>query len=141
MNSEVHSSLMFLWSFGLHLNVLNLTHYSNMPSRNHLCWKLNFWSDLQLLCSSLHICTIDWCDEKFNFWPTDISLSPAKENWLEDEIAKKGFKITTEISLAPYYMDSRMRKKDRSALCPYDSVHQLSLPYAYQWTNQWEACW
>ena len=49
-------------------------------------------SDLQLLCSSHHICMIDWCDDEYNFWPTDINLSPAEEKWLEDIVVKKGFK-------------------------------------------------
>ena len=52
-------------------------------------------SDLQLLCSSLHICMIDWCDEEFNFWPTNISLSPAEEKWLEDEFVKWSFESFT----------------------------------------------
>ena len=38
MNSEIHSSLMFMRSFCLHLNALNLTPFSNLPSRNHPCW-------------------------------------------------------------------------------------------------------
>ena len=95
-------------------------------------------SDLHLLCSSLHICMIDWCDEKFNFWPTNISLSPAEQKLLEDEVVKRGFKRFTQMGLVPYYMALRMRKKYRSAPCPYDSVHSLALPYAYQWTNQCE---
>ena len=41
MNSEI--SLMFMRSFGLHLNALNLTPYSNLPSRNRPWWKLHFW--------------------------------------------------------------------------------------------------
>ena len=36
-------------------------------------------SDFQLLCSSLHICMVDWCDEEYNFWPTAISLSPGEK--------------------------------------------------------------
>ena len=38
-----------------------------------------FDSDLQLLCSCLYICMIDWCDEEYNFWQTDINISPAEE--------------------------------------------------------------
>ena len=30
-------------------------------------------SDLHLLCSSHHICKIDWCDEEYNFWPTEVA--------------------------------------------------------------------
>ena len=85
-------------------------------------------SDLQLLCSSLHIFMIDWCDEEFNFWPTDISLSPAEEKWLKEEFVKKGFKQFTQTVLVPYPMASRMRQKDKSASCLYDSVHPLALP-------------
>ena len=36
-------------------------------------------SDLQLLFLSLHICMIDWCHKEYNFWPTDINVSPSKE--------------------------------------------------------------
>ena len=28
-------------------------------------------SDLQLLCSSCHICMIDWCGEEYNYWQTE----------------------------------------------------------------------
>ena len=59
------------------------------------------YSDLQLLNSSLHICMIDWHDEKFNFWPTDISFSPAEEKWLKDKVVKKGFKTFTQTGLVP----------------------------------------
>ena len=74
-------------------------------------------SNLQVLCSSLHICMIGWCDEKYNFCPTGISLLPAEEKWLEDEVVKKGFKRFTQTSLVPYYIALRMRQKDRSGPC------------------------
>ena len=73
---------------------------------------------------------VDWCDEEFNFWKTDISLSPGEEKWLEKQVVKKDFKRFTQTSLAPYYMASRMKKKYKIAPCPYDSVYPLALPYA-----------
>ena len=82
-------------------------------------------SELQLLCSSHHICMIDWFDEEYNFSPTEISISPAEEKRLEDEVVKKGFKRFTHISLVQYYMASRMRKKERSGLNPYERVIHL----------------
>ena len=54
---------------------------------------------------------IDWCDEEYNFWPTDINLSSAEEKWLEEEVVKKGFKRFTQTGLVPYYMALRIRKK------------------------------
>ena len=59
--------------------------------------------------------------------PTDTRLSLAEEKWLEDEFVKKGFKRFTQMGLAPHYMASRMKKKDESAPCPYDSVIPLAL--------------
>ena len=94
-------------------------------------------SDLLLLCSSLHICVFDWCNEDFSFWPTDITILPAEEKFLE-EVVKEGFKQFTQTGLFPHYMTSRMRKKDRSAPCPYDSVHQLALLYTYQCSSMCE---
>ena len=47
-------------------------------------------SDLKLLCFSHHICIIEQCDEEYNFWPTNITLSPAEEKWLEEEVVEKG---------------------------------------------------
>ena len=70
-------------------------------------------SDLQLLCSSHHIYMIDWCDVEYKFWPTDISLSPAEEKWLEEEVVKKGFKRFTQTGLDPYYMALPIRKKKK----------------------------
>ena len=84
------------------------------------------------------ICMIDWCHEEYNFGPTDISLSPAEEKWLEEEVVKKVFKRFSQTGLVPYYMASKLRKKERSGSCPYDSVHSLALPYAYQCLNQCE---
>ena len=81
---------------------------------------------------------IDWCDEGYNFWPTDINLSPAEEKWLEDEVVNKGFKRFTQTGLVPYYMSSRMRKKERSSPCPYDKVHPFALPYVYKCFNHCE---
>ena len=81
---------------------------------------------------------IDWCNEEYNFWLTDISLSPAEEKWLEEEVLKKGFKRFTQTGLVSYYMASGMRKKDRSGPCPYDRVHPLALLHAYQCSNQCE---
>ena len=95
-------------------------------------------SYLQLSYSSLHICLIDGYDKEFNFSPTNISLSQAEEKWLEDEVVKKGFKRFTQAGLIPYYITKRMRKKNRSAPCPYESVDPLALPYAYQCSNQCE---
>ena len=68
-------------------------------------------SDLQLLCSTHHICMINWYDEEYNFWPTGINLSSAEDNWLEEEVVQKGFKRFTQTCLVPYYMALRMRKK------------------------------
>ena len=81
---------------------------------------------------------IDWCDKEYNFWQTDISLSPAEENWLEEDAAKKGFKRFAQTGLVQHYMASRMRKKDRSGPYPYDRVHPLALLHAYQCSNQCE---
>ena len=39
-------------------------------------------SELQLLCFSHCICMIDWCDEEYHVWPTNIILSSAEEKWL-----------------------------------------------------------
>ena len=50
---------------------------------------------------------------EYNFWPTDISLSPAEEKWLEDEVVKKSFKRLTHTGFIPYFMASRTRKKER----------------------------
>ena len=54
---------------------------------------------------------IVWCNEKFNFWPTDSSLSPAEENWLKNEVVKKGLKRFTQTCLVLYHMASRMQRK------------------------------
>ena len=81
---------------------------------------------------------IDWCDEKYNFWPKDINLSLAEEIWLEQEVVKEGFKRFIQTGLILYYMASKMRKKDRSGACPYDRVHSLALQYAYKCSNQCE---
>ena len=62
-------------------------------------------SDLQLLCSSCHICMIERCDEECTFCPTDINLSPTEKKWLEDEVVKNGFKRFTQTGLIPYYME------------------------------------
>ena len=59
------------------------------------------------------MCMIDWHDEDYNFWPTDIYLSPAEEKWREDEVVKKGFKQFTQSGLAPYCMALRIRKKNK----------------------------
>ena len=45
-------------------------------------------SYFQLLCPILHICMFDWCDEEFDSWQKNITLSPAEETWLEEEIVK-----------------------------------------------------
>ena len=72
---------------------------------------------------------IDWCDEEYNFWPTDINISPAEEKWLEEEVLKKGFKRVTQTGLVPYYMALRIRK-EKSGQCPYDRVHPPALQFA-----------
>ena len=59
-------------------------------------------SDLQLLCSSILMCMVDWCDDKYDFFPTDI-LSPRAEKCLGDKIVKKGFKRFTQTVSVPYY--------------------------------------
>ena len=51
---------------------------------------------------------------------------------------KKDFKRFIQTGLILYYMASRMRKKDISGTCPYDSFHPLALLYAYQCSNQCE---
>ena len=81
---------------------------------------------------------IDWCDEEYNYWPTDINLSTTEEKCLEEEVVKKGFKKFTQTGLVPYYMAPRMRKKDSSGPCSYDSVYPLALWYAYEDSNQCE---
>ena len=68
-------------------------------------------SDLQLLSSSHIICMVDWCEEEYNFWPTDINLSSPKENWLEEEVVKKGLKWFTLNCLVAHNMTSRERKR------------------------------
>ena len=82
-------------------------------------------SDLQLLCFSCHICIFDWCDDEYNYWPTDINLLLAEEKWLKEEVVKNGFKRFTQSGLVPYYMASRMRKEERSGPCPYDRFIHL----------------
>ena len=49
-----------------------------------------------------------------------------EEKWLEDEVMKRA--LTRSLKL----------KKNKSAPCPYDSVHLVTLPYAYQCSNQCE---
>ena len=50
----------------------------------------------------------------------------------------KGLKRFTQTGLVPSYMASRMKKKDRQGLCPYESIHSLALLYAYTCSNQCE---
>ena len=69
---------------------------------------------------------IDWCDDKYNFWPTNITLSPGKEKWPEGKVFRRVLDVS--LKLAWYYMVSRMKKKVKCAPCPYDSVHPLALP-------------
>ena len=95
-------------------------------------------SDLQLLCFSCCICMIDWCDEKYNFWPINIYLSPAEEKWLEEDVVKKGFKRFNQTGLVPYYMALRIQKKKKSVQCPYDRVHPLAMQFPYKCSNQCE---
>ena len=40
--------------------------------------------------------------------------------------------------LVPFYMALRTRKKERNGSCPYDRVHPVALPHAYQCSNQCE---
>ena len=51
---------------------------------------------------------------------------------------EEGFKIFTQTGLVSYYMASRMRKRNRSAPCPYGNIHPLALPHDYQCSNQYE---
>ena len=37
-------------------------------------------SDLQLLCSTCHICMIDWCDEEYDFCPQTSTFHQHKRN-------------------------------------------------------------
>ena len=43
----------------------------------------------QFLCSSHHICMINWYGEEYIFWPTDIRLLFKKEKWLEEEVEEE----------------------------------------------------
>ena len=80
---------------------------------------------------------VDWCDE-YNFWTRDTSLLPGEEQWLEDDAVMKGFKRFLQTGFVPYCIASRMKKKDQTATCPYNSAHPLALPYSNQWSNQCE---
>ena len=53
---------------------------------------------------AFHIFIIDWCNEKFNFWPTDISFSSGEDKLLEEEVLKKGFKRFNQTCLVLYFM-------------------------------------
>ena len=66
-------------------------------------------SDLWLFCSSLNICMIDSCDDKYNVLSTDISLLPGKKKWLEYIVVTKSFERYIQDGLVTYYMVSRMR--------------------------------
>ena len=79
---------------------------------------------------------IDWCDEEF-FANRHNPFTSGRE-MAGRVIAKKGFERFTQIGLVPYYMASRMKKKDKSDSCPYNSVPLLSLSYAYKCSNQCE---
>ena len=79
---------------------------NDIPIHNYIKTRLVNGSDLQLLCSSLHSCVIDWCDKEYNFWSTDIRRSLAEVKWLEEEVTK-GFKRFTQTGLVPYYVASQ----------------------------------
>ena len=57
MNSKIHSSLMLMRSFVLHLNALKMTLISKLPSRNHHWWKWHFWQawGLKLYLTKVHL--------------------------------------------------------------------------------------
>ena len=90
---------------------------------------------LQLLFPSLHICMVDWFNEEFNFWLTDIRISPVEANYVEDKDVKKGFNMFTQTGLVTYYI-SRMKNQYKSTPCFSDKFHPLALFYAYQYSKQ-----